>query len=72
MRSEKTSSHIIVEGAKKISAHILDLSGNAPDDINDFDNPVKVAPKASELSSDTNAFDYTFPPQSVTVFKIRK
>lgn len=72
LRNDETSSQITVEGAKKIFADILDMSGNAPDDVNDFDNPVKVVPKESELSSDTNAFDYTFPPQSITVFKIKK
>lgn len=40
--------------------------------MNDFDNPTKVAPKLTTLSADTNTFDYTFPPQSVTIFKLKK
>lgn len=71
VRDTEISSQVCVEALSHVSAEALALSGNSPDDMNDFENPKKVAPKSTVFSSDTNTFDYTFPPQSVTVFKIK-
>lgn len=40
--------------------------------MNDFDNPKKVSPKTSALTAVSNTFEYTFPPQSVTIFTVQK
>ena len=72
VRDTEVSSQVCVEQINSISAEVYTISGNNPDDMNDFDNPTKVAPELTTLSADTNTFDYTFPPQSVTVFKLKK
>lgn len=72
VRENEVTSQIRVDGVDSINGEISDLSGLNPDDMNDFDNPTKVCPKTSSLVSYTNTFDYTFPPQSVTVFKIKR
>ena len=72
VRDTAVSAQVCVEQVNSISAEVYTLSGNDLDDMNDFDNPTKVAPKTTALSADTNTFDYTFPPQSVTIFKLKK
>ena len=72
VRDTEVSAQVCVEQVNSISANVYTLSGNNADDMNDFDNPTKVAPKLTTLSADTNTFDYTFPPQSVTIFKLKK
>lgn len=67
-----TSSQIVLEDTNGFSAQIYTLAGFGMEDMNDFDNPKNVYPEESALSADSNTFEYTFPPQSVTVFKIRK
>lgn len=72
VRDSEVTSQICAEQVNSISADVYTLSGNDADDMNDFDNPTRVAPELTTLSADTNTFDYTFPPQSVTVFKLKK
>ena len=72
VRDTEVSAQVCVEQVNSISANVYTLSGNNADDMNDFDNPTRVAPELTTLSADTNIFDYTFPPQSVTIFKLKK
>jgi alpha-L-arabinofuranosidase len=72
IRDTAVSAQICVQSLEKISAAVTTLSGNELDDMNSFDNPTKVLPKSSQLSSAVNTFDYTFEPQSITVFAIEK
>ena len=72
VRDSEVTSQICAEQVNSISADVYTLSGNDADDMNDFDNPTRVAPELTTLSADTNTFDYTFPPQSVTIFKLKK
>ncbi|MCC8160076.1 MAG: carbohydrate binding domain-containing protein [Oscillospiraceae bacterium] len=71
VRDAEVSSQICVEDVKEINAEIIELSGNGLDDMNDFDNPTRVAPKTKAFNCGENTFEYTFPPQSVTVFVIK-
>lgn len=70
VRAEAASAVISLCGAEKIEAQVQTLTAD-PGDENSFDNPVKVAPVVSEFTANSNEFEYTFPPQSVTVFKIK-
>lgn len=72
VRDTEITSEICVEGVNGINANVTELSGNSLDDINDFDNPKKVSPKTSALTAVSNTFEYTFPPQSVTIFTVQK
>lgn len=72
VRNEAVTSQICIDGVTAVLSHIFELSGNSPDDMNDFENPKRVFPKESEFTADTNTFEYTFPPQSVVVIKIKK
>lgn len=72
VRDTEISARICVEQMSNIRADVIELSGNALNDVNDFDNPERVAPKTKAFSSDTNEFDYTFNKHSVTVFVVKK
>ncbi len=72
VRGSEVSADITVEECNTLSGEIISLYGNAPDDMNDFDNPEKVKPTEKKLSASSNTITYTFPPQSVTVFKINR
>ena len=72
VRDTEITSEICVEGVNGINANITELSGNSLNDMNDFDNPKKVSPKTSALTAVSNTFEYTFPPQSVTIFTVQK
>ncbi len=72
VRENEVTSQICVDGVDSINGTIIELSGLNGDDMNDFENPTKVCPKTSSLASGTNTFDYTFPPLSVTVFKVKR
>ncbi|MCH5210702.1 MAG: carbohydrate binding domain-containing protein [Oscillospiraceae bacterium] len=72
VRDTDVTAQICVEAVEKISATVTELSGYNMDDMNDFDNPEKVSPKTKTLTADGNTFDYTFPPQSVTVFTVKR
>ncbi len=72
VRESAVTAEIAVEGVTSVFADISELAGYAPDDMNDFDDPKRVYPRAATLTSPTNAFEYTFPPQSVTVFKVKR
>lgn len=72
VRDKEITSSICVEEVNKISAQIIELAGNDMDDTNSFDEPQKVSPKINTFLNDTNTFDYTFPPYSVTIFKIKR
>ncbi len=72
VRKTELTSQVCVEQTDKIIAEIITLSGNKSEDVNDFDNPTRIMPKTIPFSSDTNSFEYNFPPQSVTVFIIKK
>lgn len=72
VRDKAVVSELCVRAAAKISADVCTLSDCGLDDMNSFENPEKVFPKTSRVSSDTNTFEYTFPPHSVTVFAVKK
>ena len=72
VRNDAVSSQVCVEQLEKINGEVTTLSGNSPEDMNDFDNPTKVAPSTAAFNSDSNTFEYVFPPQSVTIFTIEK
>ena len=71
VREKELTASLNIEGAKNINSKVETLTAN-PEDENSFDNPEKVSPVLSELIYETNEFEYTFPPQSITVFRIKK
>lgn len=72
VRENNVSSQICIESINNIDADVFTMSGHAPEDMNDFDNPLKVSPKTTSLSLSSDTFEYTFPPQSITIFKIKR
>ncbi len=72
IREEAVSAQIEIEGVTSINATAQVLANYNPDDMNDFDNPTKVCPNEITVTADTNILDYTFLPQSVIVFTIKK
>ena len=72
VRENAVTAEITVDGTASVRADISELSGFDKDDVNSFDEPEKVYPKSKTLTSPDSTFEYTFPPQSVTVFKIKR
>jgi len=55
-----------------LSGIVYELAGNSLDDENSFDEPDKVKPSEKAFSCDINKWKYTFPKESVTIFRIRE
>ena len=73
MRDTEITSEICVEGVNGINANITELSGNSLNDMNDFGQSEKgIAENISFNRQYQNTFEYTFPPQSVTIFTVQK
>ena len=71
VRETEICASVSVDEAESINAVVRTL--RAPLDAeNSLDEPEKVSPDEAELKSDTNSFEYTFPPRSVTVFEIKR
>ena len=71
VRETEIAAEVEVEGVNSVAAVVQTLT--APlEAVNSFDSPTNVAPETSKLSAQSNKFEYTFPPHSVTVFEIYK
>jgi alpha-L-arabinofuranosidase len=57
---------------KSISGNLYELSEHSAEDENSFSNPFNVKPKEREFAYSSNCFNYEFPKNSVTVFRIRQ
>ncbi len=47
------------------------LTSKTPEDENSFEEPTKVVPQETTFEGVSTAFDYTFPPNSVTIMRIK-
>ncbi len=72
-RPEPLETEVRLDGIVRIAgpATTTVLTSANPADENSFDNPVKVAPKASSLSLNGPRFQYTFAANSLTVLRIK-
>ncbi|MCH5186621.1 MAG: hypothetical protein J1F64_10950, partial [Oscillospiraceae bacterium] len=71
VRDAAVTAEVDVEGMTAACGEVSTLTAD-PDDVNDFDNPMRVSPVTEKIDYPSNSFEYTFPPQSVTVFKIKR
>ncbi|KAB2641944.1 MAG: alpha-L-arabinofuranosidase [Verrucomicrobia bacterium] len=72
--SANQATAIKLNGAKNIaaSAKVIVLTSVNSSDENSITEPAKVVPVASEISNAAASFTHTFPPNSVSVLRIRK
>lgn len=69
VQERETAAELCIEGIQDAaSAEVYTLCGNAPDDVNSFEEPTKISPKQSVFDGER----YIFPPMSVTVFKFKR
>jgi alpha-N-arabinofuranosidase len=54
-----------------MSARAMVLTSTNPGDENSFDNPIRVAPKDTDLGQVSSPFHYTFAPYSITILHLR-
>ena len=47
------------------------LTSKTPEDENSFEEPTKVVPQETTFEGVSNSFDYTFPPYSVTIMRLK-
>lgn len=71
VKDRETTARITLCGIDNTRASLLSLTADLEAE-NSFDAPKTVYPKESEIKIVSNAFEYEFPSQSVTVFKIAK
>lgn len=71
VKDSEITSAVQINGVNKITAEVQTLTA-ALGDENDFENPMRVSPALSQLTAEGNEFEHTFPPHSVTVFKVKK
>lgn len=53
------------------NGEVVVLSSNSQDDENDFNSPLKVAPKKSNIANVSNGFVYDSPANSLSVIKLK-
>jgi alpha-L-arabinofuranosidase len=63
---------ISLSGARAVSRHgkAVVLTSGSAQDTNTLTDPTRVVPRTSRVSRLGRAFDYTFPPSSITVLEI--
>jgi alpha-N-arabinofuranosidase len=52
-------------------AHVWSLTGPAPDAVNSFEDPERVAPQETTVAWQEDELRYEFPPYSVTIIRFR-
>ena len=50
---------------------VISLSAASDMDENSFEEPMKISPKESEYKGFGKSFDYTFPPFSYTILRVK-
>jgi alpha-L-arabinofuranosidase len=72
--AEPLDTRVTLAGAKKIArdAKALTLTSASLDDENSFDAPAKIAPKESAVQIAGPEFQYSFPPRSVTILRLKQ
>lgn len=72
VQEQPVKSQIILDGIdnKILNGSIFEMAGYEPAAENSFESPEFVAPQQKEFSTLSNAFDYEFPKQSITIFRI--
>jgi alpha-L-arabinofuranosidase len=53
------------------AAAVTTLTSESPDDENTLEHPTKVSPKTTEIDVPGKSLPYTFPPNSVTVLRVK-
>lgn len=66
-------SRIVVEGVEQIlpQGNAITMIADSLDAANTFQNPTRVAPITTEISGLSTDFEYTFPPYSITILRLR-
>lgn len=72
VQEEAVKSKLELDGIyqETITGTIYEMSGFNLDDENSFESPELVSPKQKDFSIRGNIFEYEFPKQSITVFRI--
>ena len=71
--NEPQTTTISLAGTSKVAPQVpvCVLTSKTPEDENSFEEPTKVVPQETTFEGASNSFDYTFPPYSVTIMRIK-
>ena len=71
--NEPQTATISLAGASNVArqAQVCVLTSKAPEDENSFKEPTKVIPQETTFEGASTSFEYTFPPNSVTIMRIK-
>lgn len=70
IRKEAVKAVVNVAGKNSVNGRIYELSGHNLEDVNDFENPRRIYPSERDFNAG-GEFEYEFPKQSVTVFRLK-
>lgn len=70
VRRDAVTAKLCIDGISEASITIYELTGDENDE-NSFDNPRKVFPSEREISCKSDNLEYTFKPESITIFAVR-
>ncbi len=68
---KEVTAEVTIEGTDAVRGEVSTLTADL-DAENGFDEPQKVSPVTENINRNSNTFEYTFPPHSVTVFKAER
>lgn len=68
-----TQTEVQLNGAKQLAdeARMIVLTSESPTDENSLDEPLKVSPKATTVKLSGAKFTHSFPPNSLTVLRVK-
>ncbi|ASA21442.1 alpha-L-arabinofuranosidase C-terminal domain-containing protein [Paenibacillus donghaensis] len=74
VQAEAVTAHINIDDNIQggMNVDVFELSGHNLEDENSFEHPEQIVPQERSFSTEESGFAYTFPKQSVTVFRIRQ
>ncbi|MNC40640.1 Extracellular exo-alpha-L-arabinofuranosidase precursor [compost metagenome] len=74
VREQAINARVVLEsfGAAPAAAQVYELAGYTLTDENSFAEPELISPEERYFGIQEGGFDYVFPGQSVTVFRIRR
>lgn len=71
LREDSFEAGIALTDARIRSARVYHMDGFGPDDRNSFEDPEKVAPKENMAVVEDGEIVYTFPAQSINIFRLK-
>ncbi len=71
VQDKPVSAQVVLEGSNApLQGIVLQLAGYALEEENSFEQPDKIKPAETPFDAASNCFEYCFPKQSITIFRV--